>query len=297
MTHTEEAFVFDCAGASLVGILSKPAQGRAQPSAVLVVVGGPQYRAGSHRLFTQLARGLAEAGYATLRFDVRGMGDSAGEPRPFDALSPDIAAAMDALQARLPHIDDVVLWGLCDGASAALLYVDEVADARVSGLVLLNPWVRSAVSLARTQVQHYYRQRLMDPAFWGKLLRGGVGLAALREWHDKRQLARRGDAVDALPKASFQQRMARAWLHFDKPMLLQLAARDETAQEFLLHSGTDPAWRGAMERSALTCCTLPDADHTFSTPEHAQQVIAETMDWLRCRHGATAGLIGSTCTT
>ena len=44
-------------------------------TAVLVVVGGPQVRAGSHRHFVQLARHLATHGHAVMRFDVRGMGD------------------------------------------------------------------------------------------------------------------------------------------------------------------------------------------------------------------------------
>jgi alpha/beta superfamily hydrolase len=48
---------------------------------VLVIVGGPQYRAGSHRQFTLLARSLAEQGFAVLRFDYRGMGDSTGAMR------------------------------------------------------------------------------------------------------------------------------------------------------------------------------------------------------------------------
>ena len=39
---------------------------------MVIVVGGPQYRAGSHRQFTLLARHIAAAGYPVLRFDARG---------------------------------------------------------------------------------------------------------------------------------------------------------------------------------------------------------------------------------
>ena len=41
---------------------------------MLIVVGGPQYRAGSHRQFTLLARDVAATGVPTMRFDYRGMG-------------------------------------------------------------------------------------------------------------------------------------------------------------------------------------------------------------------------------
>ena len=53
---------------------------------VLVIVGGPQYRVGSHRQYVQLSRHLAEQGIASMRFDVRGMGDSPGVQRSFEEI-------------------------------------------------------------------------------------------------------------------------------------------------------------------------------------------------------------------
>ena len=67
----EEALVFGCGGEALVGVLARPDAPAAR--GVLIVVGGPQYRAGSHRQFTHLARELARNGIASLRFDYRGM--------------------------------------------------------------------------------------------------------------------------------------------------------------------------------------------------------------------------------
>ncbi|WP_229425323.1 hydrolase 1, exosortase A system-associated [Massilia sp. Se16.2.3] len=104
---------------------------------MLVVVGGPQYRAGSHRQFTLLARDLADAGIPALRFDYRGMGDSEGDLQTFEHVEDDLRAAIDRFFLEVPGMREVVLWGLCDGASAAAMYAPQ--DARVSGLVLLNP--------------------------------------------------------------------------------------------------------------------------------------------------------------
>ena len=81
MNVSETALVFDCVGETLVGVLTTDSP--LAETGVVLVVGGPQYRAGSHRYFVQLARALAGAGFPTLRFDCRGMGDSSGGPQHF----------------------------------------------------------------------------------------------------------------------------------------------------------------------------------------------------------------------
>ena len=111
-----------------------------------------------------------------LRFDYRGMGDATGPIRQFEETSQDIAAAIEALQASCPTVETIVLWGLCDAASGALLYWEKTLDARVGGIVLLNPWVRSDATIAKTYLKHYYGQRLLEKEFWAKLVRGGVNL-------------------------------------------------------------------------------------------------------------------------
>lgn len=167
MTDTvEAALTFPCGDAKLVGILHLPTAPNRR--GVVVVVGAPQYRAGSHRQFVLLARDLAEAGYAVLRFDYRGMGDSAGDFSGFEAVETDIRAAVDTLCDRVPDVGEVVLWGLCDGAAAIAFYA--AGDPRVTGVVLVNPWVRVPASFAQAQVHHYYLRRLALPSFWRRLI-------------------------------------------------------------------------------------------------------------------------------
>ena len=172
--HAERALIFDCGGETLVGVVSAPqaADAVAADTGVLIVVGGPQYRVGSHRQFVMLARFLADNGVPCMRFDFRGMGDASGEARDFEALSDDIEAAIAAFARELPGLRRIVLWGLCDGASAICLSLG--GNPLVAGAVLLNPWVRTAETQARTMLKHYYLQRLLDPRFWRKLLGGGV---------------------------------------------------------------------------------------------------------------------------
>lgn len=277
----EQALAFDCEGEPLLGILSAPASAPVRDVGVVIVVGGPQVRAGSHRQFVELARALAGSGHPVLRFDLRGMGDSGGQPRGFEHIGADIGAAIDALTAARPALRGLVLWGLCDGASAALLHVGATQDPRVLGLALVNPWVRSEASQARTQVRHYYLQRLRQPGFWRKLLRGGVALGALRELGSAlaRTLGRPATPSPAAP-APYQDRMAAALDGFDGRVLLVLSGDDHTAREFELSARGHPVWTRALGRAAVTRVDIEGADHTFSTPGAQGALHASTLEWM-----------------
>ena len=72
MTIQEQTLQITGNGFAMLGILSLPAAGApVQHTAVLIVVGGAQYRVGSHRQFVRLARHLAAAGHRPGRADLR----------------------------------------------------------------------------------------------------------------------------------------------------------------------------------------------------------------------------------
>ncbi|KQV48371.1 hydrolase [Pelomonas sp. Root1217] len=278
----ESVLSFDCKGERLVGILAEPASAAPAEVGVIIIVGGPQYRAGSHRQFTLLARHLANHGVAALRFDYRSMGDSPGETRDFLDVDADIAAAITALLAARPALKRVVLWGLCDAASAALLYLESTADPRVAGVALLNPWARSAATLAQTHVKHYYWRRLREKGFWLKLLRGGVGLTALRTLAGNLRLAR-GAGKPKTDSRSFQERMAAGLRAFNGPVLLILSGDDYTAREFVGFARSSAAWAGLLVRPTLDLHDMPTADHTFSAIQDQDSQCRICLDWLRTR--------------
>ena len=289
MNFTEHALSFACVGEELLGIVTTPEQ--PTPIGVLIAVGGPQYRVGSHRQFLLLARALADAGYPVMRFDYRGMGDSTGELRYFEAVNDDIEAAIDAFRQQCPEVVKIVLWGLCDAASASLLYWDAKQDQRVIGLVLLNPWVRSAASLAKTHIKHYYGQRFLEADFWRKLLAGKVGVlramkGLARSWLTARQNSSNSIAINATQP--FQERMARALLRFPGEVLLILSGNDYTAKEFLECVATDQAWLGAIESRTISRIDISGADHTFSTAHWRSDLEQHTTVWLSLLTGILA---------
>ena len=272
----EAALAFDCAGDCLYGVASVPATPAAR--GVVIVVGGPQYRAGSHRQFTLLARALAAEGVAVLRFDVRGMGDSEGTAQPFEAIGADLDAAIGAFMAHVPAVRDVVLWGLCDGASAAALYAHR--DPRIAGLALLNPWVRTEAGAATATIRHYYRARLFDKAFWHKLASGKFDAgAAVRSAFGLAKTALA--TAPASTGAALPEQVYQGLAGFNGKLLVMLSGADLTAQEFQDASAATDSWRKLMAHPRVTRHVLDGADHTCSRRDWHDQVAAWTAAWLR----------------
>ena len=284
----ERGISFACEGCWLYGVLSLPPFAAQAQRGVVLVVGGPQYRVGSHRQFTLLARELAQQGVPVLRFDYRGMGDSEGEIRDFQDVDADLRAAIDAFSAELPALREVVLWGLCDAASAAMLYAQH--DARVAGLVLLNPWARTEEGAARATLKHYYLSRLTQAGLWRKIARGQFDYAAAARSFIGLcgNVLRRKDAPDAVaaPGASsnralsLPEQMLAGFSRFEGRTLLIISGADLTGREFA-DMASAPAWRKLMRGKRVARQTLPQADHTFSRPDWRDQVAHWTADWLR----------------
>lgn len=272
----EEALTFLSGDLWLPGILHDPAAGEAARVGVVIVVGGPQYRVGSHRQFVLLARDLAAAGYPVLRFDYRGMGDAEGEPVGFEGAGPDIGAAVEQLMRRQPALEGVVLWGLCDAASAALFQASQ--DDRVHGLVLLNPWVRTESGAAQATLQHYYGRRLADPRAWLRLLREPRRVvAALRSLVTLRAAARRQPAAEDRPLPA---RMLSAAEAFRGRVLWVLSGHDLTADEFRDVVAAEPRWQRTLEDDRASRVDLPQANHTFSSRAWREEVSQATRRWL-----------------
>lgn len=282
----EMPITFDCRGDRLLGIIH-PADKNAS-TGILIIVGGPQYRVGSHRQFLLLARHLAEQGIPSMRFDVRGMGDSEGQSRRFDQLDQDIRAAIDCFLAACPHLTEVVLWGLCDGASAAAFYAYQ--DSRVKGMVLLNPWVFTEQGEAKAYLKHYYLQRLGSKDFWRKVFSFEFDYASSLTSLFKlaKQAARQNDATqtaDTITRVdenlALPVRVRECLKQFAHPVLLILSGRDLTADQFKDAVRSDSQWQVLLSDPRFTRHDFSAADHTFSSAAWRDQVAEWTATWVK----------------
>ncbi len=280
-TTKETPVVFHCHGQQLLGMIHHSNQ--LNDIGLLIVVGGSQYRVGSHRQFLLLARFLSDQNFAIMRFDVRGMGDSEGITQSFEQIDDDIRAAIDCFFATLPALKGVALWGLCDAASASLFYANQ--DPRVKGLALLNPWLHTQQGAAKIMLKHYYLQRVFSADFWQKVLHFNFNYrkSLLDLFKKLKQFASISPNLQSTltnHQLPLPVRLRESLKQFRRPVLLILSGHDFTAAEFKETVKNDTEWQVLLNHPQVTRHDLVEADHTFSTAVWTHQVEKWTMQWL-----------------
>ncbi|MCB1859356.1 MAG: hydrolase 1, exosortase A system-associated [Gammaproteobacteria bacterium] len=284
----EKPVIIPCEGDRMIGVLHQP--DCASHCGVLIVVGGPQTRVGSHRQFVLLSRFLASNGVPVLRFDYRGMGDSEGDIRSYGDIDDDIGAAVDLLQ-KYAKIDKVILWGLCDAASASLFYAWK--DDRVKGLILLNPWIRTQSGIARAYIRSHYPKRIFSRDFWRKLWKGEFSFSdsvpafldmlkrAARKtgWETMTDIDDKTSAV-GMSDQQLLARVAKGVSRFQGKILVVLSGNDLTADEFRNLLKDSSKWRSLFDRDNIAEAQIANADHTFSRLVWSHEVERLTLSWI-----------------
>lgn len=162
---------FECEGVRLSGSVDEG------PRAIglLCVTGGSQIRTGPHRMLHRLASEIAATGVPVFRYDRRGVGDSEGDDAGYRSSGPDLAAAVRAFRAEVPHLRSIFGFGLCDGATTLALHGRQ---AGVDALALANPWLVETEpdTLPAAATRAHYRDRLLSPAAWRSIVSGRVDL-------------------------------------------------------------------------------------------------------------------------
>ena len=175
-------------GAGLFGVLARPAGKQPQVGVILLNDAGGS-RLGPHGMRVYLCRQLARQGFAALRIDLGGLGDSplprGREPHHSYRMDciPDVRAA--AAELRRHGVTRVALSGLCSGAYLA--YYTALDAEPLDRLILVNQqtfaW-REGDSLEVTPLQNQYEMKryqrsALSMQKWMKLLRGDVAFRHL----------------------------------------------------------------------------------------------------------------------
>ncbi len=153
--------------AGLAGVLAEPNPPDAVAGAPAIVMWnvGIQHRIGPYRIQVDIARDLARRGYASLRFDLSGMGDSEArqDTRPDQERAlDDVNEAMAVLEKRRGARTFVPI-GFCSSVDAA--HALALDDSRVVGACFLEGYAYRTEGFWLR-----YPWRLLDPQRWRRYL-------------------------------------------------------------------------------------------------------------------------------
>lgn len=272
-------------GSGLVGVLCRPETQQPGAPTVIVVNSGLNARSGYGRQTTALARRLAANGIASLRFDPRGIGDSADrddDRSPFyapDAVT-DVRAALDHLAAV--QGGPVVILGTCSGAYLAFNAL--CADERLRAAVLVNLYCfdlkpgTDIETMVRDTFRHGqgYLARARQRGSWRRILSGEIrlgqvagalrrdGSALIGRWTARLSRLLPGGESTGRRVARLRRRGARIAMVYsaDDPGLATLRA----------HLGGASARVG--RRLGYPVAVLDGTDHNLSRPADHERIFA-----------------------
>lgn len=233
-------------------------------SGLLIVSGGNETLSGSHGNMAALAARIAAAGHPVFRYDRRGVGDAAGENGGFESAAADLAAAVSAFRAAAPGMSRLVGFGNCDGASTLALFGQGLG---FDALVLANPWVIESVGEMppAAAIKARYREKLLDPREWLRLLRGGVDIGKV--FKGLRTVAAKA------PSGGLAERMRTAIAASPRPVRIVLARRDATALAFA------DAW-GDRDVAHVDLVEIDSNSHSFARSADADALLAALLATL-----------------
>lgn len=280
----EQTAQFECDGRRLYGILHLPDRPQVIERVVLMVVGGPQTRIGSHRLYVHLARFLCAQDIAVFRFDYAGIGDSEGAWRGYKFAGPSISAAIDFLFKEIPLLKDVILWSLCDGATACAMFGQHQPHC-IAGMILCNPYLHSAASQAKTILRHYYAKRILEKDFWQKVVARRLNMRdSLASFGGlvKQSQNSNGKAAAAYHPEEYTgeihpEELVHGLVSFRQPIHFFLSTADLTAMQFRDFCKRQKKLQTAFKTRRYTIAYIDAADHTFSNNQAKRLLFLKTL--------------------
>lgn len=270
------------ASLGMFGILTEPgpAVPRSEYCLLYLNAGGVRH-IGPNRMWVESARRWAANGVASLRFDLRGIGESDGEqyidvPGLYkDRLMDQIEAAINSLR-RHTGMKRFIAIGLCSGACWA--FHAAVRNPDVQGAILVNPsllyWDPAADR--RRMIRSVVAGGITGWADWTRMIRVGIqrgdirrGVRRIAETFGRAQI--RGDGhlqlgFDTMSQAwcTLEQQRKRVALVFreGEPLLAEMES-----------SGQLPPDSSSLVR----CVRVPNGGHTLR-PLWAQKLVHDVID-------------------
>ncbi|NLO05940.1 MAG: alpha/beta fold hydrolase [candidate division WS1 bacterium] len=280
----EQHLFFPSHGQRVLGVLHRP-EGPPRPGALVFLHGWSGYRIGPHQMFTKSARQAAELGFASLRFDFRGRGDSEGDASA-TTLSTMIEDAVAAARLVCDEmgVERVALIGDCSGSEVAI--GAGVLDERIDSLVLWSAPIvagsrAGADAAKRRSTYASYLSKLFRRETWAKLIGGRLQPRMIM-----RALTRGGKgAGEEGAKSDREIDWYRRFVDFGGRILFIYGGNDPLTTSAVGH------YRDLSEEAGreFEHHVVEGANHAFYSLGWEREVMDVTLEWLVGRYPATSG--------
>jgi len=282
----EEALKFKLNEKTLFGILHHLSPKDHIVKILVMVVGGPQTRVGSHRLYVQLARKLVHEDMAVFRFDYEGIGDSEGEFVGYKSAGPSIEAAVNFLYAQCPSLKKIVIWSLCDGSSICMKMGYEIENM-IEGMILCNPYLHEETGKAKTIIKFYYIKRLMEKNFWEKIFKMKFSpmesAKSMKELFKNAWFRQEENNEEDFQMDIHPLEIVDGLVKFNKPIFFLLSNDDLTAKHFYDFYKDNKKYFKVLNQKDFQFQFIDSADHTFtnsSSKEKLSKILPPILDVL-----------------
>ena len=275
----ERLVAFENEGEKLYGVLGEAEEPTRDGKGVVLVHGWSGCRAGPHQILVKAARRLNAMGFATLRFDLRGRGDSEGDTlsADLDGMISDSCEAAACLE-REAGLSQVSLLGICSGGNVAIGAATLRKDVPVLllwSVLPFQPQKRTADDIKKTaSFAGGYVTKTFRLETWKKLFTGRVNFGLI-----KRVLfghySKPEDEEGRNPKDSGRDIMGEL--------------EDFQGAAFFVYGGNDPEAAGAREVYETFCgeqgltaefLVIEGSNHSFYSTEWEKQVIEQSAAFL-----------------
>lgn len=290
-------YAVEIAPAGMFGLLCRPADDVALTKPIVLLGNaGSIYHVGPNRLYVMLARRLATAGFASIRYDLANIGDGMKHPHaeenfpyPSDAVER-ISDVINFVKQDL-GFDRAILTGFCSGATQAFqAALAQSPESTLVEIIMVNPKtfyggqaVRDGDNLVMRR-SSYYSRAIRDPSRWRRLFAGDIDYRKLwafvggRAQFLLRESRRRLRALAGSDSGTRLGNDLQRYLRGGRRLSFFFSSRDPGFHVLIESSGG--VARQLIDDGTIPVSTIDDADHTLIAKRCRDDFINRFVDYV-----------------
>lgn len=243
---------------------------------LVLLHGWAGYRIGAHQMFVKLAKAAQVCGFACLRFDFRGRGDSEGKASDttLNMMIEDACVAAELLMQEV-GVKQICFIGDCSGSEVAIGagILTKYCTAMVlwSAPIVAGSREKTAGAKRKFILQQYVK-KFFRPETWSKFFSGSLNWQGILKAMSRggKGAGEEGSQADA--RIDWHERFVK----FKGDVLFIYGSKDPTAEAGLAHYET----LSKKAQREFYSYLVQGANHAFYSVRWEDEVISQTLNWI-----------------